>query len=541
MLRLATRPHRSAPVLAALAGAAVSLAALAEQRVYLNFGSTTEAAAKTNQDIYNNAGTVILTLKKGPRLGFVPTDLGFPADADRAMLVQMIVDAVRADYTDGGTPYNITFHTTPPAEPYTTVNVVSGGFPNFNVPLPGGVTLHFDLALGRATFNGGALNGYYVNLTTGQLFRPNDTQVPDARFPEFVALGRPESVLGIAQHVDPGNKDANKQAWVFVGSHAAGSNNLTAEQRKAELINTISHELGHLCGLTHEDGTAADIMDGAYTGTDKGFNDTCKKKLKAALAPKQPVAPRQRSAQSGDQDQGGKSKPVPSGSTAPDERAKDAAKSVRRVLVPNMADQIILPVFEPTIPDPSDPPGTDIPLPHGAVVSLPLLLEEPGLRSTLHGAYIEIDIMNLADLEGDPGTRLYVDGIEVPGAFDGIDQRVPSLPGDYARLERVTFFLDDIFPRPVLDSIFADGMVNLTLVVGGATSGVILDSAFLYVSDVNLCVADFNNSGAVTVQDLFDFFAAYFAEDPRADVNNSGTWTVQDIFDYLALYFAGCD
>ncbi len=54
------------------------------------------------------------------------------------------------------------------------------------------------------------------------------------------------------------------------------------------------------------------------------------------------------------------------------------------------------------------------------------------------------------------------------------------------------------------------------------------------------CPADFNNSGAVTVQDIFDFLAAYFTSDPSADVNNSGSVTVQDIFDYLALYFIGC-
>jgi hypothetical protein len=54
------------------------------------------------------------------------------------------------------------------------------------------------------------------------------------------------------------------------------------------------------------------------------------------------------------------------------------------------------------------------------------------------------------------------------------------------------------------------------------------------------CRADFNASGAVTVQDIFDFLAAYFTQAPAADINGSGAVTVQDIFDYLALYFAGC-
>lgn len=54
------------------------------------------------------------------------------------------------------------------------------------------------------------------------------------------------------------------------------------------------------------------------------------------------------------------------------------------------------------------------------------------------------------------------------------------------------------------------------------------------------CAADFNNSGGVTVQDIFDFLAAYFAGLPTADFNGVGGVTVQDIFDYLAAYFAGC-
>ncbi len=55
------------------------------------------------------------------------------------------------------------------------------------------------------------------------------------------------------------------------------------------------------------------------------------------------------------------------------------------------------------------------------------------------------------------------------------------------------------------------------------------------------CPADFNGSGTVSVQDIFDFLAAYFANEAAADVNHSGSVTVQDIFDFLATYFAGCD
>jgi hypothetical protein len=54
------------------------------------------------------------------------------------------------------------------------------------------------------------------------------------------------------------------------------------------------------------------------------------------------------------------------------------------------------------------------------------------------------------------------------------------------------------------------------------------------------CRADFNQSGAVTVQDIFDFLAAYFTSNAQADINGAGGVTVQDIFDFLAAYFTGC-
>ncbi len=53
------------------------------------------------------------------------------------------------------------------------------------------------------------------------------------------------------------------------------------------------------------------------------------------------------------------------------------------------------------------------------------------------------------------------------------------------------------------------------------------------------CPGDFNASGKLSVQDLFDYLAAYFSGEPRADFNDSGTISLQDLFDYLTAYFAG--
>ncbi|GEM_PF-1811808 len=54
------------------------------------------------------------------------------------------------------------------------------------------------------------------------------------------------------------------------------------------------------------------------------------------------------------------------------------------------------------------------------------------------------------------------------------------------------------------------------------------------------CPGDFNASGTKSVQDLFDYLAAYFAGTVGADINSSGTISVQDLFDFIALYFAPC-
>ncbi len=64
--------------------------------------------------------------------------------------------------------------------------------------------------------------------------------------------------------------------------------------------------------------------------------------------------------------------------------------------------------------------------------------------------------------------------------------------------------------------------------------------ALLRVTPPIACPADFNGAGGLTVQDIFDFLAAWFTGDPRANFNGTGGITVADIFDFLAAWFAGC-
>ncbi len=54
------------------------------------------------------------------------------------------------------------------------------------------------------------------------------------------------------------------------------------------------------------------------------------------------------------------------------------------------------------------------------------------------------------------------------------------------------------------------------------------------------CRADFNHSGGIDVQDVFDFLNAWLAVDSRADFDGVNGLQVQDIFAYLNAWFAGC-
>lgn len=62
----------------------------------------------------------------------------------------------------------------------------------------------------------------------------------------------------------------------------------------------------------------------------------------------------------------------------------------------------------------------------------------------------------------------------------------------------------------------------------------------MIVEALPLCPANFNGANGITVQDIFDFLAAWFAADPRTDFNSQNGVTVQDIFDFLGAWFAGC-
>ncbi len=73
----------------------------------------------------------------------------------------------------------------------------------------------------------------------------------------------------------------------------------------------------------------------------------------------------------------------------------------------------------------------------------------------------------------------------------------------------------------------------------GAGSGGLAPVAFLVTPEAS-CAADFNHDGAVGVQDIFDYLAAYFAAASTADMDASPGLGANDLFTFLASYFAGC-
>jgi len=85
------------------------------------------------------------------------------------------------------------------------------------------------------------------------------------------------------------------------------------------------------------------------------------------------------------------------------------------------------------------------------------------------------------------------------------------------------------------------GAVTLGLFRTGLPGSVEAAGLHIPIMPAELCPADFNQSGgAPTVEDIFDFLAAYFNSAAAADFNGVGGVTVQDIFDFVAAYFTAC-
>jgi hypothetical protein len=80
------------------------------------------------------------------------------------------------------------------------------------------------------------------------------------------------------------------------------------------------------------------------------------------------------------------------------------------------------------------------------------------------------------------------------------------------------------------------------LLAGGlfTVAGATVSAYFARYSFDSSCPADFNCSGSLDSQDIFDFLNAWFARSPLADFSSDGVVAIQDIFDFLNAWFVGC-
>jgi hypothetical protein len=83
-----------------------------------------------------------------------------------------------------------------------------------------------------------------------------------------------------------------------------------------------------------------------------------------------------------------------------------------------------------------------------------------------------------------------------------------------------------------------DGNQSLTIATASIVDNALL--RFTPTPSPCACRADYNHSGTLNVQDIFDFLSGWFGGNPAADFNGMGGITVQDIFDFLSAWFAGC-
>jgi hypothetical protein len=144
---------------------------------------------------------------------------------------------------------------------------------------------------------------------------------------------------------------------------------------------------------------------------------------------------------------------------------------------------------------------------------------------TLYG--VDTTSNSLVTIDPATGAGTVIGGLGVAvGAIGGLD---------FDNASGELFFAAD--PNPT-DLYRVDKTTGVATFIGAfafGTSSIASTSAA-----PSMCPADFNHSGSVTIQDIFDFLGAYFTNQPSADFNGVGGVTVQDIFDYLGAYFVGC-
>jgi hypothetical protein len=149
----------------------------------------------------------------------------------------------------------------------------------------------------------------------------------------------------------------------------------------------------------------------------------------------------------------------------------------------------------------------------------------------VYDAWLSVPANNLYTLstESDDGSRLYVGStllVDNDG-LHGMTKKSAEIGLKAGRHHvRVEFF----------ENAGGAGLIVRSQALGGVEAVV---PAASWTRSVP-CAADYNSSGGLSVQDIFDFLNGWFAGAPAADFNHVNGVTTQDIFDFLNAWFAGC-
>jgi hypothetical protein len=90
-------------------------------------------------------------------------------------------------------------------------------------------------------------------------------------------------------------------------------------------------------------------------------------------------------------------------------------------------------------------------------------------------------------------------------------------------------------PTLTIDNPTAADTASYDCVVASVCSALPSDAATL-----TFCPAEFNCSGTLTTQDIFDYLNAWLAADPAADIDGIPGLATGDLFAYITEWFMGC-
>lgn len=138
-----------------------------------------------------------------------------------------------------------------------------------------------------------------------------------------------------------------------------------------------------------------------------------------------------------------------------------------------------------------------------------------------------------------------IEGLNSSGEFTGKDNdpstyaAIPVVKLEGQPLMRVQELIDPNHQRLDVSAVTPINDAG-QFAVGGTLPGDATSPVAFLVTPEPRCAADFNGDGAVGVQDVFDYLAAYFGAAPGAEMDSAPGVSVNDLFTFLASYFAGC-